>query len=525
MMRVCLLVICLLPHLMPHVFAFTSLKSRGERIIKRSQVLSFCYGGRCQQREPFLTLHAIPSENGTSKKRKTRIIDTSPLHASNSQSIQKWRGSHTTGTHQDEHFVLDQEVFELDLLDQKLQYEDMFLSDFASQLEETVQNEQSNKVVKVDCKQPIQAVTSYLFDESIIKRYFGKLSTTWTARLLLLLSAALNGSNFTFVKIMNEDIPVQNGTILRFSLAALATSPWLFQTLNKSTVSSNHIDMKHNDADADDHVLFIGDLIPSLSTNVKILLAGFEVGCWTAFGYVAQAIGLETIQASTSAFICSLAVIIVPMLNFMTGKKISSKTLFGAFAAFVGVVLLELDTLSVDSLMVSNDQFVSDGDIYTLLQPLFFAIGFFRMEHAMKKYPAEAKKLTAIQLVAVALVSICSCIIYSTGTSGLPTLDDISIWICDGMLLKSILWTGLINTALTIYMETVALKSLSAMETTILLSTEPLFGSIFAGLILGESFGYSGALGAVVITMGCLYSNINVGCNHERLLGHNENLD
>jgi drug/metabolite transporter (DMT)-like permease len=72
------------------------------------------------------------------------------------------------------------------------------------------------------------------------------------------------------------------------------------------------------------------------------------------------------------------------------------------------------------------------------------------------------------------------------------------------------LWTGIVTTALTIFIETQALKTLSAAETTMLYSTEPIFGSIVAAIFLGESLGMNGVVGGAMILSGCLYSSIGV---------------
>lgn len=59
------------------------------------------------------------------------------------------------------------------------------------------------------------------------------------------------------------------------------------------------------------------------------------------------------------------------------------------------------------------------------------------------------------------------------------------------------LWTGIVTTALTIFIETQTLKTLSAAETTMLYSTEPL--------------GMNGVVGgAMILSSGCLYSSIGV---------------
>ena len=57
-------------------------------------------------------------------------------------------------------------------------------------------------------------------------------------------------------------------------------------------------------------------------------------------------------------------------------------------------------------------------------------------------------------------------------------------------------------------METIALKTLTAAETTLLFSSEPLWGAAFAAFFVGERFGLNAAFGAALIVGGCVYSNI-----------------
>lgn len=59
----------------------------------------------------------------------------------------------------------------------------------------------------------------------------------------------------------------------------------------------------------------------TIDSRLMATLWGLEVGMWNSFGYVAQAVGLETTLASKSAFLCSMAVVIVPLLDWIAGKK------------------------------------------------------------------------------------------------------------------------------------------------------------------------------------------------------------
>lgn len=314
-----------------------------------------------------------------------------------------------------------------------------------------------------------------------------------TARLLLLAAAALYGTNFSLVKLLGETaLPVGVSSALRFGMAALATSPWLFQAADKSS---------SGDTTADNSSRKGFSLALPQGPELAATLAGFEVGMWNSVGYVAQAVGLETTAASKSAFLCSLAVVVVPLLDFMAGKLLLSRQVVGAVLALGGVAMLELGGMQTSELTLTS------GDIASLIQPVAFGLGFWRMEKAMRKYPDHANRSTAAQLLAV----FCGSALYATFTEyGTFNFAQLQEWMSDPMILASLFWTGCITTALTVYMETVALKTLSAAETTLIFSTEPLWGTAFAAVVMGEQLGVPAAIGAVFILSGCVFSNLGV---------------
>lgn len=187
----------------------------------------------------------------------------------------------------------------------------------------------------------------------------------------------------------------------------------------------------------------------------------------------------------------------MPILEVMSGKRLLPRQITGAIMAVAGVGFLELGG--------STSLALSSGDLASLLQPLMFGVAFWRMEHAMQKYPDEASRSTAGQLLAVFLTSA----VYCLSTTPVD-LTQILGWLHDPMIVGGLCFTGLITTALTIYMEALALKTLSAAETTLILSTEPLWGAIFASLLIGEQIGIDAAMGAVLIVAGCIFSNLGL---------------
>lgn len=316
------------------------------------------------------------------------------------------------------------------------------------------------------------------------------------ARLLLFGAAALYGTNFSCVKLLDAtELPIGLSSTLRFALAALATSPWLFlsnkhhQEAAKTAVES---DFSRAEVEAPEFWI---------TSEWGALVAGLEVGFWNSFGYVAQAIGLEATLASKSAFLCSLAVVTVPILDWITGKKLKSREMLGIVLALLGVGFLELGGENPAELLK-----LSSSDIASLMQPIFFGLGFWRMEKAMHKYPDQANRSTAAQLSAIFMVSAVFAAV--TEPSVFTDFSSSLHFLANPWIIAALLWTGCITTALTVYMETVALKTLSAAETTLIFSTEPLWGSAFAALVMGETFGWDAAVGGFLIIAGCLFSNL-----------------
>jgi len=310
----------------------------------------------------------------------------------------------------------------------------------------------------------------------------------WKARLLLIGAAALYGTNFSLVKLLGDTMPEGVSMTIRFALATLVTLPWLLERDIFDPISG--------------------------SINRDVLTAtwlGFEVGLWNSIGYIAQAVGLETTQASKSAFICSLAVVVVPLLNFLSGsKRIETRQWVGAILAVVGVGFLELaGGGAIDAATATQSLstgLLSTGDLLSLVQPFAFGIGFWKIEKALEQYPTEARLLTAAQLFAVFVASLC----YGWSAIDASTLHSIpwSKWLASPMILFSLFWTGVITTALTIYMENKAMETLSAADATVIFATEPLWGTAFAAMVMGEQLGVNSAVGAAFIMSACFYSNL-----------------
>mmetsp|Transcript_24968 Transcript_24968/g.39197 ORF Transcript_24968/g.39197 Transcript_24968/m.39197 type:complete len:315 (-) Transcript_24968:402-1346(-) len=209
-------------------------------------------------------------------------------------------------------------------------------------------------------------------------------------------------------------------------------------------------------------------LCPFLFSAPKAMIRpGLDIGCWVALGYAVQGVGLQTTDASTSAFFCSLAVIICPLLDAVSGKPVPATTWASVMLAVIGVAILEL----------SSESAFSYGDAWSLLQPLGFGVGFWKIEKVMKKFPGKGKQLTALQLLVVWLTGAAwSCV----ESGGSPDMSHIVDRLTSWEVMGAVVWTGCVTTAMTVMLQTTSLGVLSSTETSVLYSTEPVWAALFA---------------------------------------------
>jgi len=282
-------------------------------------------------------------------------------------------------------------------------------------------------------------------------------------RGVLLLVAALYGTNFGSIKVMQEQLAPSDAALLRFSFALLALSPFL------------------------------------RTTPREMWRPGIGIGIWVALGYIVQGVGLDSgSDASTAAFLCSLAVIVCPLLEFvLDGKAVSANTWRAAAMAVAGVGVLE----------VGGGVQPSIGDLWSLFQPIGFGVGFWKIEKVMKDFPGMGKQLTAIQLVVVWLASVAWVVVDHQGA---PDWSAIQGAVSDINVAASVLWTGFVTTALTVLLQTTSLGVLSSSETTVLYSTEPIWAAAFANVVLGETVGLNTWVGGSLIIAACISSSINL---------------
>lgn len=256
--------------------------------------------------------------------------------------------------------------------------------------------------------------------------------------------AVLWGTQHAVIKQVVGDTDVASSfTLLRFGMAALIATPsWILA-----------------DEDQD---------LPSLARW------GTEMGFWMFLGFAFQAIGLEYTTAQRSGFLLYLNVKIVPFLaRVLLRREIRVETWISALVAFLGTALLA----------GASPSDMNVGDAWSIAAAAASAMFILRLEKASVEVPN-----------AVALNAMCLWIV--TGLAGLwtvaqsrdtATFDSIEILWGDHWV--QLLYLSGVTTALANWIQTKAQKEVSAERACVIYAMDPVYGAIFASVLLGESLG------------------------------------
>lgn len=190
--------------------------------------------------------------------------------------------------------------------------------------------------------------------------------------------------------------------------------------------------------------------------NKKILLRGSVLGVMLGLAYITQTIGLDLSTAAITGFLTGLYVVFTPILFWIIyRKKVELKVIFGTVTAFVALLFISFNGLSVDV-----------GQIWLIACAVLFAahiIGLSVWSTAKEIYP-----LTVVQLGAGSLV----CWIGALA-DGYQAPPNLSVW-------AVIVFTAVFATAAAFLVQTWAQSIMDPSRVAIILTSEVVFAAVIA---------------------------------------------
>eukprot|EP00547_Thalassionema_nitzschioides_P006965 CAMPEP_0194202606 /NCGR_PEP_ID=MMETSP0156-20130528/2589_1 /TAXON_ID=33649 /ORGANISM="Thalassionema nitzschioides, Strain L26-B" /LENGTH=465 /DNA_ID=CAMNT_0038928149 /DNA_START=135 /DNA_END=1532 /DNA_ORIENTATION=- len=308
-------------------------------------------------------------------------------------------------------------------------------------------------------------------------------------RGVILVLCGLWASNFSAAKLILAEPGVDSSlyAVARFGVAALALLPAGLK--RRGTVSP------------------------------ETLTKSVQCGAWVAFGYLGQTLGLLTTTASKSCVICSLHCVFVAALSELwrvqkfkgnsngEGTNYDTQRLLPALVAVAGVAVIELQGAGGAPTI---------GDGLSLAQPIGFGMGYLTLEQIMEDSPEAALPVSAIKLSVVAAASLIMFEVLphltsmgtTTHSADFVQIPDFTPILNSPVALGGILYTGLVTTALALWVESQAFRRVPATDASLILTTEPLMAAGIGALTLGETFGVSDYVGAAMIVGACVLATV-----------------
>lgn len=275
-----------------------------------------------------------------------------------------------------------------------------------------------------------------------MKKFFLEINRHTLAIILIIFTTLIFGSIPAVVKEAITIFSPATQFAIRFTIAAIIFTPFI-RNLNMSLVRDGAI--------------------------MGLLLFGI---------FAPATIGLETISANQASFIFSLNMVFVNLFEILFRKRLSIRTVLAATLAFAGIGVMSWE---------SGAPVI--GDLWLLSSALSDAAYIIVLEVFSPQY--SPMPFVTIQLWVVAALGVLWAI---------PELTDQLEAIKTSF--PVLIYLGLVGTAIVILFQTLAQRWISAQEAALFFTLEPVFGAIFAFLLLGETFSTRSFIGATMVLVG-----------------------
>lgn len=133
----------------------------------------------------------------------------------------------------------------------------------------------------------------------------------------------------------------------------------------------------------------------NLNLNKKVLTDGILMGIFLFFAFAFQTFGLKSVEASVTAFITGLYVILTPVLSSIILRKKPT------FLSVIGVIV---STLGLSLMTLKGNFQISKGEIFVFICAILFSIHILMTDYYTRIHPTIT--LTIIQLFTVGILSL-----------------------------------------------------------------------------------------------------------------------
>jgi len=297
------------------------------------------------------------------------------------------------------------------------------------------------------------------------------LNNKMTGNVLLFFTAFIWGSTFTACVIGLKILPANAFNAFRYMAACLMI---LALVVGKDIIKN----IKYA----------VGCKSVLLSEWKESAPGGTLCGIMLFAGSALQQMGLQHSEATKTAFITVLYIVIVPVFSFLTGKRITLKTWIAVVISIVGFYFLTIrDSFNIE---------IADGLVFA--GAFFWAFHILCCDHFVSFH--DSLKMSCIQFATAFILSSVCAVFFEK----LPSFNQLI------QAVVPVIFAGPLAMGVGFTLQMIAQKVTEPSVASLILSAESVFAAIAGYFFLGEVLSQRELLGCVMIFVAILLVQINV---------------
>lgn len=232
---------------------------------------------------------------------------------------------------------------------------------------------------------------------------------------------------------------------------------------------------------------------------------GLFLGIFLYLGFFFQTWGLANTTASNNALVTAGYIALMPVIIYFFEKRhIERKTIIAGVITMIGISLITVDF---------KDLTIAFGDLLTFVGAFFYALHIYFLGKFTKKVDLFA--LMAFQLVMFSVFAFFMMLVTGGMPSDLFTNSD------QRVLLLIAIALGFFGSFVAFLFQSIGQKNTTEAEAAILISTESVFGPVFAILFYNDPYGINIFFGISLVFLGIILSEIDI-IHFKKLVNKND---
>ena len=231
-----------------------------------------------------------------------------------------------------------------------------------------------------------------------------------------------------------------------------------------------------------------------IKTNKETIKSGLFLGIFLFLGYFFQTWGLAHTTASNNALITAAYIFLMPIIIYVFDKKkVGKQTVIAGLMVMTGISLISVDFKELT---------IASGDLLTFIGAFFYAFHiYFLGKKAKQKDPYVLMSFQLLIFTGFAWLNMILISGYPLGILISPM--STKLWIYAALL-------GFFGSFIGFVFQSVGQKNTNEAEAAILISTESLFGPLFAILIYHDPFNMYILFGIISVFLGIILSETDL---------------